>query len=392
MKNSKAVSVFTNILAFTLVCGIYAFRFLSLPSVIPQSWTPESLVVFTARVLHTPEHTDTYTLIHQGIWTISLDGYAAIKPGTIYSFSGRIQRKVLFGRTVRIIMMDPTFAAVDTEAQYPPRVGEALIILLDSSRQKIISLFHKQMPEPHGSLAAGILLGVTSQISRDFYESLVSTGTVHIIAASGYNTAIVAGVIMAALRRISGRGRAAAGTIIILIIYILFTGASASVVRAGLMTIFSSAAYIWGRPPDSRRLLWIVGIIMVIVQPYVLFDVGFQLSVAATAGILYLEPLFRQKSARILSHHSLLQAILSDYLFPTLAATIPTLPIILWYFGRISYISPIVNVFVLPAIPLIMFLAFAALTASWIPGLSWFLFSLVYVPVSYVVAVIRFFG
>ena len=227
------------------------------------------------------------------------------------------------------------------------------------------------------SLAAGILLGVKGQMPYEFYQQLVSTGTLHIVAASGFNVMIVASVLMQVLSKLLAKGWAIAGGVVGIGVYVLLSGASASVVRAGIMGSLTLMAYYFGRPAEARRLLWVTAGVMLLFDPLYLMDIGFQLSFAATAGLLYLAPAM-QKLPQI--------PLLKEYLYPTLAASAATIPIILYHFGRVSWISPLVNMLVLPLVPLIMLLS--ALTLLGGQVVAW----LAYVPLSWIVQMIYLFS
>ncbi len=368
-------------------------RWASLGSPLPPSWTPDSLVRITAPILDLPEFTDSKTIIRTGIWDIQLLGYAGIIPGDTMAFTGKVETKVLGNKFVKLIMKDPTFEKIAIDEG----VGDCLIcrmrITISIMRQNLLSILEKNLPEPMSSLAAGIILGINRGMPRDFYDALVSTGTIHVVAASGYNVAIVAKVVMGALGRLLGRKVSVVFGVVGIVIYIMLAGMSASVVRAGVMGSLALIAVYFGRPTEARRLLWVTVMILLLFYPLMLVDVGFQLSVAATIGILYIQPLFDQWGQRILSRIGWLQATLSDYLYPTLAASISTLPVILWYFGRMSWMSPIVNMLILPVVPLIMFLTSISLFAGSVNLVMGRVVSVIlYVPLAWVVWVVELFG
>jgi len=146
-------------------------------------------------------------------------------------------------------------------------------------------------------------------------------------------------------------------------------------------------AYYFGRPAEARRLLWVTVGAMLLYNPLYIVDVGFQLSVVATAGLLYVEPWMNKHKSQILKFSNLgIEKFLSDYLYPTLAATVATLPVILCHFGRVSLISPLVNMLILPIVPLLM-----GMTAGILVGgqlVAW----MTYPILAYMVWVIRWFG
>ena len=379
---------------------VFLARWLTVLSPLPESWTPESKLRFTATILERPEYTDSKTIIRDGIWYIPLPGYAVIIPGSRVAFVGKVEPKLLMGKATRIVMMDPTFEVVEhTRCEGLPHTG-CVIIAIGEWRQKMVGVLEKNLPEPMSSLAAGILLGVKGQMPQGFFEQLVRTGTLHIVAASGFNVMIVASLLMMIMQRLFPRGAAIVAGVAGIWLYVVLSGASASVVRAGVMGSLTLMAYYFGRASEARRILWVSAGIMLIFEPLMMVNVGFQLSVAATAGILYLEPVLHRRSQS--SDHSpnaslpagrqgselwvRAQKFLSDYLYPTLAATAATMPVILWHFGRVSLIAPLVNMLILPVVPLIMLLSAAVLLGGQVVAY------VAYVPLWYTVWVIRWFG
>jgi competence protein ComEC len=364
-------------------------------SPLPETWTPESKVRFTATILEEPEYTDTHTIVRHGIWYIKMKGYAVIIPGSRISFVGSVTPKVLGNTVSQIVMVDPTFEVVESRSCVDSFHAGRIIIYLGYLRSAWLHILEKTLPEPMSSLAAGILLGVKSHVPAGFYQKLVSTGTLHVIAASGYNVGIVASVVMNLMISLVGRGVGIIFGILGIVIYVLISGASASVVRAGIMGSLTLIAYYFGRPAEARRLLWVTGVVMLLMDPLLLVDVGFQLSFVATAGLLYIEPWFRRigMSNQVIVKNKNVADFLKDYLYPTLAATISTLPVILWHFQRISWVSPLVNMLVLPLVPLIMLLSglvigVGSLSMTLAQAVSY----LLYGPVWIVIKIISFFG
>lgn len=366
-----------SLIAFVVFCILFVTRWYTYPLSLPQTWTPESRIRYTARILEEPEHTDSKTIIRQGRWLIVLDGYQNLNPGTIYAFSGTVKTRVLLSKVFRIEMVDPTFEILEGTEDTQLTLVDWFLLTLSNWRDIMVARLKNSLPEPHASMAAGILLGVRASMPRDFYNQLVATGTLHIVAASGFNVMVVASVLMGLVSWIWRRGVAIGVGIVGIVLYVLLAGASASVVRAGVMGSLTLTAYYFGRPAFAKRLLWVSAGLMLLVSPLLILDIGFQLSIVATAGILYLQPWMKKLSNNV---------FLSNYLYPTLAASVATAPIILWHFERISWVSPLVNGLVLPLIPLIMGLSVLMLLGGHV--LAW----LAYVPLAYVVWMIRLFG
>ena len=379
----ELLDAFGRLALFALLLGL---RWMTIPDVLPQTWTPSTEIKYTARLLEEPEHTDSKTIITRGVWRIEIPGYIRLMPGRVYAFSGKVVPRMLMGKVIKIGMMEPSFEEVNYT---PTTLGERVVLALTTMRARMEENLSRRLPEPHSSLSAGILLGVKGSLPWDFYQKLVSTGTVHVVAASGYNVSIVAGVVMGVLFKFVSRRVAVLFGIIAIIGYTILAGGDAPIVRAAIMGGLAITAYYFGRPVWAKRLLWVSGIVMLLVEPRYLVDVGFWLSISATAGILYLEPQMRKLGSRLVIGRS---RYLSDYLYPTLAANVFTLPIILLVFSRVSWISPLVNVLVLPLTPLIMFLTAVTLLLDPIPILGFVSSLLLYVPLELFIEVVRMLG
>src|SRR5205823_5442138 len=146
------------------------------------------------------------------------------------------------------------------------------------------------VPEPEASLGAGILLGVRTSIDPAVSVAFATAGLTHVVAISGWNIAIVWALVA---RLFDGMRRRAGGGILVEPItalaiggYVVLVGSSPSVIRAALM----AGALMLGRKAGSRAhaasALMLAALAMVLVAPSVLWDVGFQLSLLATAGLI----------------------------------------------------------------------------------------------------------
>jgi competence protein ComEC len=242
---------------------------------------------------------------------------------------------------------------------------------LEALRQSYGDALQRVLPEPEGGLSSAILIGLRDRVDRGVAASFTAAGVSHIVAISGWNIAIVAATVAALIRGRLTRRRRALVTIGAIVAYTLFAGASASVVRAAVMAGVALAALESGR--GSRVLVglaWAVAI-MILVEPATVADVGFQLSAAATVGLLaWATPLTGWLETRA----PRLPAALRESLGVSLAAQAATLPIALLTFGRLAIIAPAANLVAVPLVPPVMAtgaLAFAAGWASALGAPSW---------------------
>lgn len=215
-------------------------------------------------------------------------------------------------------------------------------------------------PDPEASLLAGILLGIESGIPPEVREAFVATGTSHVIAISGFNITIVAALFTAGFTRLLGPLRGAIAAAVGITLYTVFVGGDPAVFRAAILGGLALFAAQIGRRQAGLNSLALAALVMAFLNPYVLWDVGFQLSFAATLGlVLYAEPLtagFNRLAARWLPAErvSALSGPVSEYLLITLAAQITTLPVILFHFQRLSLSAFVANPLILPAQPPVM--------------------------------------
>ena len=250
-------------------------------------------------------------------------------------------------------------------------IRRAIYAFKDKALENIYLIF----PDPEASLLAGILLGVDTGLPKDLQQAFKDTGTAHIIAISGFNIAIIAGLFFTLFSRVLGQTRGSIVAILGIALYTFLVGADAAVVRAAIMGGISLTIRQLGRRNDGLNALMLSAVIMSIFNPHIPWDVGFQLSFFATLGlILYAEP-FQNWAVNLITRYTSpgtaqkLAAPISEYILLTLAAQLTTLPIMAYHFKRISLVSLIANPFILPVQPAVMIVGGIAVILSliWLP-------------------------
>jgi competence protein ComEC len=247
----------------------------------------------------------------------------------------------------------------------------AILRLKWRARATIAAIF----PEPEASLLTGILLGVERGIPADVMEAFARTNTTHVIAISGFNITILAGLFAAIGGRLLGRQRATPVVLAGIALYTVLVGAGAAVVRAALMGGLYVVAVHYGRQAHALISMAVAAMLMSLLNPWVLWDVGFQLSFAATLGLILLTPplqrAFERGLTQVLDAERARQAVrlLNDALIVTLAAQLATWPIMIYYFRQISGVGLLANLLILPAQPAVMILGGLATLAGlvWLP-------------------------
>ncbi len=227
-------------------------------------------------------------------------------------------------------------------------------------KEKSLDLVYDYFPDPEASLMAGILLGVETGISKDLKKAFQDTGTSHIIAISGFNMTIIAGLFSVVFSRSLGKRRGAIAAALGIGVYTILVGADPAVVRAAIMGGLSLFARQVGRRQDGLNSLAFTAAVMCVFNPTLLWDVGFQLSFMATLGlILYADP-FKNWFDKFLDGrvtletHERLSGPISEYLLFTIAAQLTILPILVYHFQQISLNTIPANLAILPAQAFIM--------------------------------------
>lgn len=220
---------------------------------------------------------------------------------------------------------------------------------VDAVRDRLQGLCETLLPEPQASLLAGILVGGRAGMPRDFRDALNATSTSHLIAVSGYNVTVVAGVALLLALRFLARKKATMLAIAVVWGYSLLTGLPPSALRAALMATMALASVLAGRDSDALPFLCFSGAVMVGLDPQVLYDLGFQLSFLATAGLVLLEPILRSGLGRLRA-----PGWLASSLSVTLAAQLAVLPILAASFHNVSLVSPLTNLLLAPILPGLM--------------------------------------
>ncbi len=208
-------------------------------------------------------------------------------------------------------------------------------------------------------------------------DAFQRTGTTHIIAISGFNIAILAGLFTGITTRLLGRKWGSIAALVGISSYTILVGADAAVVRAAIMGAAGVFGGMFGRRQNGLNSLGMAALAMMLHDPNFPWDVGFQLSIAATLGlVLYAQPIeewfldvmkgrvAEEKAERLIGP-------ISEFFLFTIIAQVMTLPIMAYHFGGISWIALIANPLILPVQSLVMILGgLAMLGGMLVPGLG----------------------
>ena len=224
------------------------------------------------------------------------------------------------------------------------------------------STFKRVLPPEKAALLSGLTLGETAEFSKEFREKMSLTGTSHLVALSGYNITVVGKGVMLALGFWFSRRKRFLGAVLAIVLFVIMTGAEASVVRAAIMGFIVLLADQTQRVFSFRNAIAIAAFLMILFNPRILvWDIGFQLSFAAVMGLVYLEPAIR-KLFKVSPKPGFLRW--RENLLTTVSAQLTVIPILLSNFGSFSLIGFLTNVLVLTFVPVTMFLGLLTVAAG----------------------------
>lgn len=314
---------------------------------------------------------------------LTVDQYARYEPGTPVTVRGKLDEPpVLEGFDYRAYLArsDIVGTMLFPEITVTGEVSAwDRLRTLAGPRLRFERALQRSLPEPEASLAAGIAIGRDDSMPPALIEDYRATGLAHLIAVSGSNVALVTIIVFVVAVPVAGRQWATWPAIATALAYMLLAGLSPTVTRAAVMAAIALIGYVVGRPRSGLTALAVAIVVMTAISPAVALDVGFQLSAAATAGIIAYSPWIEAAIARTL------RTARVDPFVPgpavtaaalTIAATIATLPAMWTTFERVSLIGPLANVVVAPLFALAFWLSLltggagmVSDTAGWTVGL-----------------------
>jgi len=321
-------------------------------------------VLATGFIANAPDERDTYTGLQLDVESIDTGDGDVPAHGRLLAWVD-INRKYEYGQEIRLRghmqtpPEDEDFSyreylarhgmngiMPDAEATVlPGRRANPLRAALYAVRNASLARIYRLLPDPEASLLAGIVLGVDTGLTQELQDAFRLTGTAHIIAISGFNMAILSGLLVRLSARLLGPLRGGLVALLGILFYTLFVGAAPSVSRAAFMSGLALFAPLLGRKIFGMYTLTLAAAFLALLNPFVLWDVGFQLSFFATLGIvLYAAPLTSLLSARLprlpwtVAVAGLLPSLADLVLIPVVAQ-FATLPLTAYYFQRLSLIS-----------------------------------------------------
>ncbi|HEA46952.1 MAG TPA: DNA internalization-related competence protein ComEC/Rec2 [bacterium] len=222
-------------------------------------------------------------------------------------------------------------------------------------RKRLIETIDRTLPSLEGSVLKGILLGRREELPPSLCQAFVTTGVAHLLAVSGLHVGLIVIFFhygLFRLLRLPNKGSALL-TLLIIIFYSFMTGCRPPVVRATIMFGLFLLASCLGRKREVYTTLALAALVILLINPLTLFNVGFQLSFAAVLSILYLYPRLWPRLKFLTSYPAGLMSV-------SLAAWIGVAPLVAYYFNYFTPVAILANLFVVPLVTIVVILGFLA--------------------------------
>lgn len=263
-----------------------------------------------------------------------------------------------------------------------PEPGDLILKVRNWFAERIRGL----MPEPEVNLGLSYLLGMKAGLPDELSENLRIVGLVHIVVASGAHLSILVEI----AKKIFGKVSRFAGLLfsaLFVIFFMAMVGWTPSILRAGVMAVLTLVFWYFGRKIEPWRMILMVAAFTLMLNPMFLIDLGWLLSFASFAGIMILGP----KMTKFF-YGERKPGFIAETIITTIAATLMTLPIVLYFYGQVSLISVLANLLILPTLSYAMGLVFLVGVVAGFPGVevavAWCATKLL----DFHIAVVRWFG
>lgn len=242
--------------------------------------------------------------------------------------------------------------------------SQGLYHVMNSIRGVYYNFYAQNFHEPVSSFYRALVMRMTREIPDKVRDSFAQSGISHILAISGLHIGVIMFVLNELLIILRFFPIPRALTVFgVTFFYLIIIGFPASAVRASIMGIILLMGYSIGRPYHGLHTLLITAAIMVAINPMILiYDIGFQLSFAALTGIITTFEYWKKLFFFIPNFFALRSSVSL-----TMSAQIFTWPLLIYYFGIVSIIAPIMNAIVVPILAVLLLLGFVAPALGLIP-------------------------
>lgn len=336
-----------------LIVGLVGLRLLGCWLSVLEYLEGEKVRIFGKAVIMEQSYNKCISRV--GAFQINWSKKCSFEQGENLTVVGRVKASLIERVLGQVNLVDPVIIKQDIVKETVKKRVNYLTRVIEEWRQKMIEKTIIQLPEPEAGLTLGVVLGVKTDLEQKFYEELVKSGTIHIVVASGYNLMIVGSMALSGALLLLSRKWASLMAIVIMFSYAAIAGNEPPVIRASIMGSLIFLGTAWGRRSVSWWSLMLAGSLMILIDPVIVASVSFQLSMAASVGLMVVAPRFTNLFYGRRENENFSRGLLmKTELTTTLATMAMTTPIIWWHFGRLQWVAILSNLLILPLVPLLM--------------------------------------
>ena len=361
-KNSKRL-FWLAAFCLAIVAGAFYFDFRDFNREESAKIVFNEKISFQGLVIKDPKRGEWQDLIiklmppYSGNISIKLPLYPSFNYGDLIDFFGKIEKPPTdeYADYLKKENISGTAAFLRIELVAENK-GSKIKSILFELKNKTIANLQKVLPSESAAFMSGIILGERAEFSKELKTAMANSGTTHLVALSGYNISVIGVAIGVMFGCFLSRRWTFILSVLLIFIFVLMTGAEASVVRAAVMGSILLLAKQVGRIYSFRNAIALAAFFMILENPRILnFDVGFQLSFAALLGLVYLAPAI-EKFFRLNKENDFFGA--KENFLNSFSAQLAVAPLLISYFGNFSLIAIISNVLILTFMPVTMALGF----------------------------------
>lgn len=281
-----------------------------------------------------------------------------------FDYRGYLERKGIFFRQ----FLGDNFIRIEQKS------GFDISFLMAHWRREMARMLCRHIEHQEAQqIALALLLGQKQELDRDTKKAFSEAGVMHVLAVSGLHVGILVGVLLLLIKPLKLKKGAKRiyliGVLMVIWIYAVLTGMAPSVMRASVMFSLLTLGQLRERRPSIFNILAFSAILMLVFDPDVIFEVGFQLSYLAVAGIVLIQPLI----ARLWLPRTVVLEYFWQLASVSIAAQMATFPLSIYYFHTFPTWFLPANMLVIPLTFIIMQLGIPLMMVGWIEPLGNFL-------------------
>lgn len=276
-------------------------------------------------------------LVCQGDNNQQMDEVVQAGVGDRIDVVGKLNERVLGEKFSGFTLSQAIILKISKGDTLTRKIASGLMTLGDRVKSYFVKCLYKLLPQTEAGLAAGMILGAKGELDYRVSEEFRKSGLSHLVVASGYNITLAISACASIFACFFSKKMTAVFVLLFISMYSFIAGGEAAIARAAVM---GGVAYVvkttFGVNRSAKRLFVLVVLGMLFAKPLWFFDIGYQLSVAATFGMLWFAPTLQ--AGRIAKH--------IPGFSESLAAVAATAPILAWHFGwrQLSWVVMLTNI------------------------------------------------